>query len=180
MSAEGRKLHPLTTGNYNDVIPSWSANGKWIYFASRRSGRWEVWKSNPDTKQMQQVTTAGGFVVRESPDGYWLYYTKYHHQGLWRRPTAGGPETQVLASPPSEYWGYWCVTSTGVYYLNVQKTRVALEFWRASDAHVSVILILDRKPPPFSGIAISPDNRWLVYSDAGNTAQNIRLAENFR
>lgn len=180
MSAEGRKPHPLTTGDYNDVIPSWSADGKWIYFASRRSGRWEVWKSNPQTKQMQQVTVTGGFVARESPDGQWLYYTKYHHQGLWRRPAASGQETQVLARPPSEYWGYWCLTSTGIYYLNIQKTRVTLEFWRASDAHVSVILVLDRKPPPFSGIAVSPDNRWLVYSDAGNMAQNIRLVENFR
>lgn len=180
MTAEGHNIQALTSGNYNDVIPSWSANGSWIYFGSRRSGRWEVWKCNLQSRKIQQVTNTGGFVARESPDSKWLYYTKYHHSGLWRMPSSGGPEERMLDWPPSEFWGYWSINSAGIYYLNDQGAHVVVELWTPSDGRSVVMVTLERKPPPFSGIAVSPDNHWLAYSDGASLTRNIRLVENFR
>ena len=180
MTSEGHSVQALTAGDYNDVIPSWSANGNSIYFGSRRSGRWEVWKCNLQSRAIQQVTNAGGFVARESPDGKWLYYTKYHHSGLWRIPSSGGSEERILDGPPSEFWGYWSVNSAGIYYLNDQGAHVAVELWTPSNGRSVVIVTLDRKPPPFSGIAVSHDNHWLAYSDGASLTRNIRLVENFR
>jgi Tol biopolymer transport system component len=180
MTSEGHNVHALTTGTYNDVIPSWSADGHWIYFGSRRSGRWEVWKSSLQSWQIQQVTNAGGFVARESTDGKWLYYTKYHHSGLWRMPSSGGLEERILDGPPSEFWGYWSVNSAGIYYLNNQRDHAVVELWTPSNGRSTVIVTLDRKPPPFSGVAVSHDNHWLAYSDGALLTQNIRLVENFK
>ena len=180
MTAEGHNVQTLTSGNYNDVIPSWSANGNWIYFGSRRSGRWEVWKCNLQSRKIQQVTNTGGFVARESPDSEWLYYTKYHHSGLWRMPSSGGPEERILDGPPSEFWGYWSINSAGIYYLNDQGAHFVVELWTPGNGRSIVMVTLDRKPPPFSGIAVSPDNHWLAYSDGASLTRNIRLVENFR
>lgn len=56
--------------------PKWSRDGRWIYLASRSTGRWEIWKIHPDGTSETQVTTTGGWVSEESPDGKYLYYKK--------------------------------------------------------------------------------------------------------
>ncbi|HSA93477.1 MAG TPA: winged helix-turn-helix domain-containing protein, partial [Terriglobales bacterium] len=44
IQAEGGAPRQLTSGDFNHVVPSWSRDGQWIYFASDRSGSWQVWK----------------------------------------------------------------------------------------------------------------------------------------
>jgi hypothetical protein len=53
-----------------------------------------------------QVTRHGGYSAFEAPDGKFLYYTKYPAvRGVWRIPTSGGEETEVIAALEPEYWG---------------------------------------------------------------------------
>jgi Tol biopolymer transport system component/DNA-binding winged helix-turn-helix (wHTH) protein len=179
MKAEGGNPRALTSGDYNDVIPSWSQDGRGIYFGSRRSGRWEVWRVDLKSGEMQQVTTTGGFVAKESPDGKYLYYTKYHMAGLWRRSLKGGAEDQLLSGPPSAFWGYWSVTPSGIYWLNFQKTPVTVEFWDSTNGSDTQIYALPRKPPLFAGMTVSADGHWLLYSDEGDFGHNVRMVENF-
>ena len=55
------------------IWPSWSRNGRWLYYHSDRSGRNEIWKSLADgTVPPVQVTLNGGYAARESPDGKFL------------------------------------------------------------------------------------------------------------
>jgi hypothetical protein len=57
-----------------------------------------------------QVTHHGGFAAFESPDGRFLYYAKgLTVPGLWRIPTDGGEETEVINALEAGYWGYWAV-----------------------------------------------------------------------
>ena len=58
------------------VVPSWSRDGQWIYFASARTGRSEVWKVPAAGGQAVRITRRGGFAAFESPDGKSLYYAK--------------------------------------------------------------------------------------------------------
>ena len=52
-----------------DAVPSWSGDGRWVYFGSNRAGGLQVWKVPADGGPAIQVTRNGGFAAFESPDG---------------------------------------------------------------------------------------------------------------
>ena len=64
------------------------------------------------------MTTGDGIVPQESPDGKWLCYTRGNEDGIWWVPPSGEAETQVLTQPSAGYWGYWQITSQGIFYLD--------------------------------------------------------------
>ena len=76
------------TSGIRAEVPSWSADGGFLYFASDRTGRWEVWKQATSGGQPTQVTQNGGYAARESRDGKWLYFSKNRSEAIWRIPVA--------------------------------------------------------------------------------------------
>ena len=54
----------------------------------------------------------------ESPDGKFLYYEKGGPDefGIWRVPTSGGTESQVIDSIHPE--GGWVVVAEGIYFIS--------------------------------------------------------------
>jgi hypothetical protein len=107
----------LTSGfPWNNKVPSWSRDGKWIYFTSDRTGRWEIWRTAAQGGPAEQITTAGGYVALESRDGKTLYYTKmgfYGGEPLYARALGGGEERQVLEQVAGR--GFH-VFGDGIYY----------------------------------------------------------------
>src|SRR5262245_19732893 len=109
VSAEGGQPRRLTTDPAEDIVPSWSNDGRWIYFTSNRFaeggsaegkigegrvGRLQIWKMPAEGGEAFQMTKQGGFEPVESPDGRWLYFTQDRgSSSIWRMPTAGGAET---------------------------------------------------------------------------------------
>jgi Tol biopolymer transport system component len=116
-AAPGAAEKQVTDRAFNALAPAWSHDGRALYFCSRRTGRWEVWKQPAAGGAAPQVTQSGGFAPMESEDGRFLYYAKRGPgNGLWRTPVEGGPETAVLASPDDRMWGYWTLAPAGLYY----------------------------------------------------------------
>jgi Tol biopolymer transport system component len=73
---DGGELRQLTDDPEKDRGPSWSRDGKLIYFHSQRGPRYEVWSIRPDGSGLRQVShTTGPAPLRPKvmPDGRALY-----------------------------------------------------------------------------------------------------------
>ena len=49
-----------------DANPTWSNDGRWIYFSSSRNGPYEVWRMPADGGEAERITWNGGYLARES------------------------------------------------------------------------------------------------------------------
>lgn len=86
----------LTKHPAEDFNPSWSADGRWLYFTSMRTGEYQIWKVPAGGGEERQVTFRGGFGGVDSPDGQYFYYTTAYSGGELRRvPAWGGQEEMV-------------------------------------------------------------------------------------
>jgi Tol biopolymer transport system component len=178
VSVEGGKPRRLTTEASDEVRPSWSRNGRWIYFGSSRTGNWQVWKAPAEGGAAMQVTKQGGREAYESPDGKFLYYTKGPElSSIWRVAVEGGEEVQIL---DQVFHGNWAVLDRGIYFVNTRSTpRQAIEFFSFATSQVTRIAALEK--PSAVGLTVSPDGRWMLYTQADQQiGSDIMLMENFR
>jgi Tol biopolymer transport system component/DNA-binding winged helix-turn-helix (wHTH) protein len=118
VEASGSSPRQLTHGPADNVIPSWSRDGSSIYFASKRSGRFEIWRMPAGGGTAVQVTHTGGFVALESTDGKTLYYTLSESgtEGLYAKRLPDGEERQLMKD--GVYFRGLAVFSDGIYYLH--------------------------------------------------------------
>jgi Tol biopolymer transport system component len=176
--ASGDKPTRLTSDRADDFSSHWSRDGRWIYFASNRSGEYQVWKVPANRGEAVRVTRKGGFVAQESPDGQWVYYTKSAEaSGLWRVPRDGGEETQVLESVVK---GAFALVSEGIYFIPRADSagRYSIQFFNFVTKKIRSFPTIER--PVGQYLSVSPDGRWILYSQIDQSESDLMLVENFR
>ena len=181
VDSRGGSPRRLNSATSSAEVPSWSRDGRWIYFASDGSGDWEVWKMLSTGGPAVQITRHGGFAAFESLDGKVLYYAKgLDVPGLWRIPTDGGEETELISSLEPGYWGYWAVAENGIYYLDTTaKPRIA--FFDVTTHRTTRVFDLENRPAREApGLAVSPDQGTILYTQVDALSNDIILVENFR
>jgi Tol biopolymer transport system component/predicted Ser/Thr protein kinase len=178
ISANGGKPQRLTANPASDDAPSWSRDGMWIYFASNRRGEHQVWKMPSSGGEAVPVTRKGGYAALESPDGKWLYYSKiFFGSSLWKVPVQGGEETQVVDSLSS--YGSFAVVDEGIYFIS-RPDRTggsAIEFLDSATGNIKAVARLDKEA---GSLTVSPDSRWILYSQVDQQDSDLMLVENFR
>ncbi|MEW5976723.1 MAG: S9 family peptidase [Acidobacteriota bacterium] len=75
----GERAKPvqLTQGEKSCVSPSFSPDGKWVYFLSERSGTPNLWRISVEGGEGQQLTDWKGTIgtYQVSPNGTWIAFT---------------------------------------------------------------------------------------------------------
>jgi Tol biopolymer transport system component len=173
VDANGGSPRQLTDDQTGGTVPKWSRDGTWIYFSSARSGSDEIWKIPTAGGIPIRVTRSGGFIVMEAPAGNALYYTKTSEPAdLFRSELDGSNEQLVLRGITKR--GF-VIARDRIYYLHQEaKASVSLRVFRVDtgeDAEIAPIV-----DELFRGLAISPDERYLLYTPM-RIESNLILAE---
>jgi len=173
--SEGGATRRLTSQSAGAMFPRWSRDGKWIYFSSKESGTAQVWKVPSGSGQAVQLTHGGGLLASESPDGKWLYFSGEGTDSTLRKMQAGGgEETQVLPSITS--WNF-AVMDEGVYFVTRTGHRFAIEFLDFATGKTEVIAPVGLG---YFGFSVSPDHKWILYSQTIPSSSELVLAEGFQ
>jgi Tol biopolymer transport system component len=183
VDAEGRNLHAITHGDLDHYVPSWSRDGKSIYFAATGMGNRQIWKHSLENGSERQLTEHGGFDPLESYDGRTIYYTKFEEPGIWSMPASGGSESVVVTGKPQVgYWGHWAVTESGLYLLDADggEPRPTIEFYSFATRRITRVLPLEQKTNAWQPtLGVSRDGRTIFYTQF-DPQSAIKMVENFR
>jgi Tol biopolymer transport system component/DNA-binding winged helix-turn-helix (wHTH) protein len=171
----------VTTEDADDSVPSWSRDGKSLYFASNRSGTLEVWKTPVEGGQAVQLTKHGGFTAFESSDGRYIYFNKNAGcPGVWKMPVDGGDETLVLNNSGAGNWGQWSVADSGIYFIDYQPDGLSVAFFNFATQKTTRVVGLENVNAFIGGLTASPDGKQILYTQQDPLSSDIMLVEDFQ
>ena len=171
----------LTSEPSSQETPSWSPRRALdSSSSSNRSGGFQIWKVATDQPaQPVQVTQGGGTDPRESADGSRVFYTKRKDSALeiWSTGVNGGAETRVLG--PIRSRAGWVPDRHGIYFIEPARGIAYYRF--ATGDTTPLVALRNVSSSPFNpGLALSPDGRWLLYTQMDRAGADVMLVENFR
>lgn len=169
----------LSPDDSESLVPSWSRDGKWIYFASSRSGNVQVWKVPATGGSPVQVTRNGGHAALESPDGKFVYYAKSSapEPEIWQVPVNGGTETPLPLVRPGT-WASWQVVDAGILFVGPSLGhRAVLSLFDFEHRRTTTVAVLDRVP---FWLGATPDGRTVAFDQPGQEQGQTMLVDNFR
>jgi Tol biopolymer transport system component/DNA-binding winged helix-turn-helix (wHTH) protein len=179
MNLHGGAPLTLTPDAFHSVCPSWSHDGKWVYFGSPRSGDWQVWKVPATGGAPVQVTQYGGHAALASPDGKYVYYAKtpQAEPEIWRVPVNGGAEVSLPLVHPGT-WASWQIVKDGILFVGPSLGHQAvLSFYDFARQRTTTIAVLNRVP---FWLGATPDGRTVAFDQPGQEQAQTMLVENFR
>jgi Tol biopolymer transport system component/DNA-binding winged helix-turn-helix (wHTH) protein len=175
-----RTPRKLNTDVSNIYAPRWSRDGKWIYFVSAQAGVQRIYRC-PSSGGQALLLSKDDFALRpqESLDGSTVYFMG-GAEGLVLKKLelvqgVPGPEAVVDGFPTEG--AAWTIAAGGIYFVPV-KARKSLRFFDFSTRLVRPVFEAEK---PFWGVlSLSPDGRWLIYSQLAEANSDIMLINDFR
>jgi Tol biopolymer transport system component len=168
----------LASGEGEARAPSFSRNGKWLYFSSNRTGnRWQLYRRPwPADGDPVQLTLEGGLAAIESTDGEMLYFVRPDRRGLWRRsPAPGGDDSLVVADLAPIDWRNWAVAADAIWFVtrpagDPTLARFVFATGRVTPGPVIPDLLQD------SGLSLTADGHGAIVAETADAQVDIEIA----
>lgn len=186
MSIDNGKAARFTDTPQNGVVPSWSHDGKSIYYASNGTGSWQVWRKAVAGGEAEQITQGGGFASMEDSGGRYLYFSKRNGRGgVWRIPLTGGEEEVVIANLSAAMWGSWTLSPSGIYFIDYDPVTAGgpgkIEFFDFASRARKLVATTTRMPAMWDlSLAVSPDGSELLFTQLDHVGTELYLIDHFR
>ena len=166
-----------TVPGADNVVPSWSRDGKWIYFSSNRGNEPnQVWKIPDAGGTPIQLTRNGGTSPNEGADGFVYYSKSFRGDEIWKVPAGGGEETLVLKAAGVDAFS-WALGPAGIYFITESNGGKGVLFFYEFDTRkvLSLMSLEKRAVEP----AVSPDGKFLIFFQIDQWEQTIMLVNHF-
>jgi serine/threonine protein kinase len=171
----------LNTSTDEASVPSWSQDGKWIYFigSGDETGS-RIFRVAPEGGNAQVLTSARGYGPKQSFDKQSVYFalksgptTTLEVASL--NPT--GTEFRVEGVPPLSFVGNWTIVRDGVYFFPAGDFMTLSYFDFATKRVHPVFHVAGGS---FFGLSVSPDGRYVLYALEEQGRSEIMLIDGFR
>ncbi|MGB7462735.1 MAG: hypothetical protein WBW14_07555, partial [Candidatus Acidiferrum sp.] len=176
-----RKPRKLVTNITNAVRPHWSRDGKWIYFRALEPGRTGVYRcpsSGGDAVALSK--DPDGIGPQESFDGKTVYFASHEKEVTLKKvalQAQPGAESEVDGLPHVSGSNLWALSPGGIYFVAAEAPR-SLRYFDFATGQIRPVFEMDNN---FGGaLSVSPDGRWILYSQAGETNSDIMLVDHFQ
>jgi len=175
-----RVPHKLPTNVREISDPEWSHDSNWIYFRGYEGVGHQLYRC-PAQGGNASLLTASQDVVEpiESNDGKLLYFLSRGANTslmMLQLDQPGAAPQPVTGMPSVSFERQWAVASDGIYYVPQSAPRT-LFFYNFATQQSREIFKTDRELG--GGISVSPDGRYLLYSQLDENTSNIMLVSNF-
>ncbi|HEY4356296.1 MAG TPA: hypothetical protein VGN16_11150 [Acidobacteriaceae bacterium] len=182
--ADGSGLRQLTDGNASEFHPTWSHDGKFLYFGSDRTIPGEVYRMEIATGTTTQLTRQGAYRAIESVDGNWIYAGRGQPQGGMVILPAHGSEQEwraaendpmLLELGPNTSTD-WDVCKEGVVYrAPADNSPPQIDLFDPRTRKSRRLFVLRDLPAGTElSISVSPDGQTILYA-AANTHSELSI-----
>jgi len=118
--------------------------------------------------------------ARESFDGKTVYFASNHDKSTLKQVALAaqpGTESTVDGMPRIRAAELWTLSRAGIYFVPDEAPR-SLRYFDFASKQIRPIFEADKDFN--SGLSVSPDGRWIVYSLDGNENSDIMIVDHFR
>jgi Tol biopolymer transport system component/DNA-binding winged helix-turn-helix (wHTH) protein len=154
----------VVTSRGNLSLPAWSADCRWIFASDGTNALYRFPSSGGQAERFTNRASSYSVVVADR-----LIFNVTGPTGvvLWTKPASGGPEIPLEKMPRLTYSDAWTATTAGIYYTDSSSQPVTINFYEFATRATRTLMTVKEAPPPGAGpgIAISPDGRWLLYTE---------------
>jgi Tol biopolymer transport system component/DNA-binding winged helix-turn-helix (wHTH) protein len=176
-----QKPRKLVTNISNISRPHWSRDGQWIYFNSMELGSNAIYRcpaSGGDAVLLSKGTVL--INAQESFDGKSVYFASNHDKSTLKQvalPVRPDSEANVDGMPHIRGAEFWTLSRAGVYFVPDEAPR-SLRYFDFSTRQVRPIFEMDKDFS--SGLSVSPNGRWILYSQDSDVNSDIMLVDHYR
>ena len=164
-------------------IPTWSCDGNAIYLTSTDVGKGEIYKVQLKGADATLILKSSDFLanVKESRDRKWLYFAKGDANAEIRVvSSSGGEDRPVQGMPQVQNTTDWALADDGIYFIDRRAQPIAISFFELATKKIRQIVTLNKPPFIWGGLSLSPDGKWLAYTQLDDTPSDIMLVDHFR
>ena len=120
-----------------------------------------------------------GISPRESFEGKTVYFASHAWKSMLKKvalPGQPGTESEVKGLPRLSSSGLWTLSPGGIYFVPADAPR-SLRYFDFASKQIRPIFEADKDFS--SGLSVSADGRWILYSLVGDMSADIMLVEHF-
>jgi serine/threonine protein kinase len=183
IDADGGSLLRLTSSPAAHNSPTWSHDGRFVYFSSDRGGAETIWRVPVAGGPEEQMTHSGGGRCEEAADGQTLFFLRatFGNSPLLAVSLAGGQERTVVDCVPR--FGY-ALGQAGIYHVGCGGDPRAVPLWLRDTATGRDRLLGTLERPATArglmGLTVSADGKTILYTKLIGEGSDLVLIENFR
>jgi TolB protein len=164
MDADGANVRQLTheKRGIEAGMPSWTADGRWIYFGLFGGGPPRMCRIHPDGSGFKVI--GEGIDPAISPDGKWVAFARQQEDGhhLWVMSPDGGNARSLTKKGNAWAGVHACWTPDGRAILFADRVGTALELFRC-DFPSAAIVQLTHLGGAVTSPSVSPDGKWISF-----------------